>query len=256
MALGARDVPARRAAASPAPETRPGPLHLHPLADGTFARGIGLPFGALEAEAFVALIEAAEQAGAREIRLAPGRALLAVGLTRNGVARLEQAAAALGLLTDPADPRGFVAACPGAPACASGRLSARALAPQVARALAPLLDGSFEVHVSGCAKGCAHPAPAALTLVGREPATARSAADLPAPGAPSPAAPPSNAPAVDFPIALVRDGTAEGMALAALSPSALVPTLTRLAAPGRSPGETGAQALSRLLAQAFKERSA
>ncbi|MFG1464089.1 precorrin-3B synthase [Xanthobacter sp. DSM 24535] len=239
------DLAPRPSLAHRSPKTRPGPLHLHPLADGSFARGIGLPFGALEAETFIALIEAAEQAGAREIRLASGRALLAIGLTQDGAACLERAAATLGLLTDPADPRGFVAACPGAPACASGLLPARALAPQVARALAPLLDGSFEVHVSGCAKGCAHPAPAAVTLVGREPTGARPN-DLPV----------GNLPAVDFPIALVREGTAEGAALTALAPSALIPTLTRLAAPGRQPGESGAQALSRLLAQAFLERSA
>ncbi|MEP9369126.1 precorrin-3B synthase [Xanthobacter sp. VNH20] len=237
------DASAERALSASAPKTRPGPLHLHPLADGTLARGIGLPFGALEAGSFIALIEAAEAAGAREIRLAPGRALLAVGLTRNGAARLEQAATALGLLTEATDPRGFIAACPGAPACASGRLAARALAPQVARALAPLLDGSFEVHVSGCAKGCAHPAPAALTLVGRETA--------PATGLPS-----LDSPTLDFPIALVREGKADGAAQATLSPAALVPILTRLAAPGRHPGETGAQALSRLFAQAFLERSA
>ncbi|OYZ89327.1 MAG: hypothetical protein B7Y01_03955 [Xanthobacter sp. 17-67-6] len=150
MVFGESDLAHRHAHARPSPEARPGPLHLHPLADGTFARGIGLPFGALEAEAFIALIEAAEQAGAREIRLAPGRALLAIGLTQDGAKRLEQAAAILGLLTDPADPRGFVAACPGAPACASGLLPARALAPLVAHALAPLLahDGKGRARIS------------------------------------------------------------------------------------------------------------
>src|SRR6185437_11357738 len=30
-----------------------------------------------------------------------------------------------------------------------------------------LLDGSVAVHISGCAKGCAHPGAAALTLVGQ-----------------------------------------------------------------------------------------
>ncbi|MGA8498854.1 MAG: precorrin-3B synthase, partial [Xanthobacteraceae bacterium] len=37
---------------------------------------------------------------------------------------------------------------------------------QIAAAAAPHLDGSFKIHISGCAKGCAHPAPAALTIVG------------------------------------------------------------------------------------------
>ena len=31
---------------------------------------------------------------------------------------------------------------------------------------APQLDGAFTIHISGCAKGCAHAAPAALTVVG------------------------------------------------------------------------------------------
>ena len=45
-------------------------------------------------------------------------------------------------------------------------IAARALAPQIAAAAAPRLDGSFKIHISGCTKGCAHPAPAALTIVG------------------------------------------------------------------------------------------
>jgi precorrin-3B synthase len=59
-----------------------------------------------------------------------------------------------------------VVACAGAPICASADIAARALAPQIAAAAAPHLDGSFKIHISGCAKGCAHPAPATLTVVG------------------------------------------------------------------------------------------
>ena len=33
-------------------------------------------------------------------------------------------------------------------------------------AASALLDGSLRLHVSGCAKGCAHPAPAAIGVVG------------------------------------------------------------------------------------------
>ena len=64
------------------------------------------------------------------------------------------------------DPRRHVVACAGAPICASADIAARAIAPQIAAAAAPHLDGSFKIHISGCAKGCAHPAPAALTIVG------------------------------------------------------------------------------------------
>jgi precorrin-3B synthase len=40
------------------------------------------------------------------------------------------------------------------------------MAPHFAEIAAPYLGDSFKIHVSGCAKGCAHPARAALTVVG------------------------------------------------------------------------------------------
>lgn len=64
-----------------------------------------------------------------------------------------------GFITDPADPRLRIAACPGAPACASGTTPTRADADFLA------MHGIADVHVSGCAKGCAYPRPG-RTLVG------------------------------------------------------------------------------------------
>jgi precorrin-3B synthase len=57
-------------------------------------------------------------------------------------------------------------ACAGAPLCASAHIAARAIAPQLAETAAPYLRECFAVHVSGCAKGCAHPGTASLTVVG------------------------------------------------------------------------------------------
>ncbi len=54
-----------------------------------------------------------------------------------------------------------LAACPGAPACGSGTVPARADAALLQAA------GFANLHVSGCAKGCAHPR-ATTTLVGRD----------------------------------------------------------------------------------------
>ncbi len=51
-------------------------------------------------------------------------------------------------------------ACPGAPLCPQGTVETRELARQLASS-AP--NG---LHVSGCAKGCAHPGPAPVTVVG------------------------------------------------------------------------------------------
>ena len=67
-----------------------------------------------------------------------------------------------GLVLDADDPRLLVSACIGSAGCGSGRTDARA----DARALLRLGVRAASIHVSGCAKGCAHPGPAALTLVG------------------------------------------------------------------------------------------
>lgn len=166
MAAAASRLPsaeARRAASStlapaapPAPRPAPEPIGLHTLRGGV-ALGVALPFGRLEAEA---LAKFTASSGARALRGAPGRALLALGVAEPE--RLRTRAAALGFITDPADPRRRVAACTGAPGCASALLDTRALAME----LAPIVPHGGFLHVSGCAKGCAHPRPAPVTLVG------------------------------------------------------------------------------------------
>ncbi len=139
---------------------------MYPLRDGTFAYGIGLAFGHADATSLQRLTEAADAAGASGMRAAPGRALIIIGLTRQNSSPFAAAAEALGFIVRSDDPRRHVVACAGAPICASAKIAARAIAPLVAAAAAPHLDGSFKIHISGCAKGCAHPAPAALTAVG------------------------------------------------------------------------------------------
>ncbi|TIL39854.1 MAG: precorrin-3B synthase [Mesorhizobium sp.] len=141
------------------------PIGIFDLTDG-IALGIGLPFGSMPAEKIIALTQHALTLGAAEIRLAPHRALLFIGLSPTACHSLQQAATTLGFVTDPADPRTKIAACPGAPACASGRIATRDIAETIAAENRDLLDASVTLHISGCAKGCAHPGPAALTLVG------------------------------------------------------------------------------------------
>ncbi|WP_428030859.1 precorrin-3B synthase [Ancylobacter sp.] len=137
------------------------PVGLHPLRDGSFALGVGLAFGQIEAATLEGLVHAARRNGARHAEPAAGRTLLLAGLTREAASRLREVAAARGLLIDANDPRRRVYACAGRPACASARIETHALAAE----LAPLLEGG-DLHVSGCAKGCAHPSRAALTIVG------------------------------------------------------------------------------------------
>ncbi len=108
----------------------------------------------------------AADCGADGFAPAPGRALLAVGLAADAVAGFQNRADRLGYIVRPDDPRRAVSACAGAPACASGMMPARAIAAGVAAAATPMLDGSVSIHVSGCAKGCAHPRPATLSFIG------------------------------------------------------------------------------------------
>lgn len=109
----------------------------------------GVPFGELRAGT---LVDLAELSGDGTLRPTPWRGvLLPKTQSSDGLERL-------GLVVDPDDPRLRVTACPGGPACASGSVPARA----DAATLRPV----GLVHVSGCAKGCAHPGAAPLTLVG------------------------------------------------------------------------------------------
>jgi precorrin-3B synthase len=66
------------------------------------------------------------------------------------------------LVTRADDPLLRVIACTGAPACPEAKAETRGLA----AALAPHVPTDGTLHVSGCAKGCAHPVPSTLTLVG------------------------------------------------------------------------------------------
>lgn len=144
------------------------PIGILPLAGSTCALLIALPFGSLPAATLIDLARKASDLGATEIRPAPKRSLIVLGLFRTDCDILLAEAARLGFVTDPADPRLSISACPGAPSCAAGKLATRDLATEIAKAEPEFFDRSFTLHISGCAKGCAHPAAAALTLVGGE----------------------------------------------------------------------------------------
>jgi precorrin-3B synthase len=150
----------------PAPTLQP--LGILPLNDTTHALAVALPFGSMPAQRIAGLAREAASLGVTEIRPAPGRVLLALGLSADCAKTLQATASGLGFVTNPVDAKLHIAACPGAPACASGRIATRMLAERIARQTGGLFDGSFALHISGCAKGCAHPAAAPLTLVGGE----------------------------------------------------------------------------------------
>jgi precorrin-3B synthase len=163
----------RRESGEPAPNSLPqgneqSLIGAFPLRDGLLACGIALPFGHADAASLQRLTDAAGVVGAHGFRTAPDRTLLAIGLRPETSRSLVAAAKELGFIVDAHDPRRHVVACAGAPICGSGHIAARTMAPAIAAAAEPYLEGAFKIHVSGCAKGCAHPAAAALTIVGTE----------------------------------------------------------------------------------------
>ncbi len=162
------------------------------------AVGIGLPFGWTKAGTLQQLLSAAVDLGADRVWASPGRALVFESLPGAPAARFIALASALRFIVNPGDLRRRVVACIGAPGCASAFQPVRTLADDVA-GIAALLNGDERIHLSGCAKGCAHPRRAAVTLVGWEAG-----------------------------FRLVLDGTPDGVSVASLSPTDVLAKLPDL----------------------------
>ncbi|CUX30495.1 Cobalamin biosynthesis associated protein [Agrobacterium sp. NCPPB 925] len=141
------------------------PLGLMITGENRFAAGIAPAFGQVRGADLAHLCERAETLGIKTLRPAPNHSLLFFGLS-TACDTLLEAAAASGFVTTSGDARSSIAVCPGAPGCASAFLPTHELAAFAAEECAALLDGSFTLHVSGCGKGCAHPASSLLTLSG------------------------------------------------------------------------------------------
>ena len=123
---------------------------LAPPAPGVNANGalVGIAFGQMQSATLKFLGECATS-----LRLTPWRMILLEGL--------HEMPEHDGLVADAGDPLLRIAACTGAPACEAAHSETRALA----ASLAPHLPARARLHVSGCAKGCAHPDVADVTLV-------------------------------------------------------------------------------------------
>jgi precorrin-3B synthase len=134
------------------------------LTDSRFAISIALPFGHIRAETLTAFVAEAAGLDAAEIRLAPRRALLLLCPSRAAAEAVHDVARTAGFIVDAADPRRSIAACPGSPSCASGHISARAMAAEIAASMPR--DLALNLHISGCAKRCAKPGHDGLTLLG------------------------------------------------------------------------------------------
>jgi precorrin-3B synthase len=127
------------------------------------AFGLGLPFGTTHAASLARLADLSERFGDGTLRTSPWRAFLIPDVSARDIAKLRKASAAEGMIVDPVDPRLTISACIGRPGCTAASVDVRADA-----ALLVTMGLRPRVHISGCAKGCAHPAAAEYTLVGEE----------------------------------------------------------------------------------------
>lgn len=122
------------------------------------------PYGRITGAMLATLAQAVQASGQSGLRLTPWRAVL-VPFAAGRSDALRTTLADAGFIVARADPRARVAACAGAPACASATADVRADAGFFSGLLHAAPGAGIALHVSGCAKGCAHPAPARVTLV-------------------------------------------------------------------------------------------
>ena len=111
---------------------------------------VGVPFGQSSTSA---LRELMNDSAAAAIRLTPWRSLLLEGV---------KAPQTKGFILSPQQNLGQANACSGAPACQAATVETRKFAQSLSAKTAKSL------HVSGCAKGCAFPKTAEITITGRD----------------------------------------------------------------------------------------
>ena len=193
----------------------------HGLADGTLALGLAFGFGGIDATVLRGFLDEAAALGAEQIRPGFAHTLLLIGLDEAQAGQLAALAAEHDLVSDAADPRLAIAACPGIGRCASSRIDTAGLAAAMAAGASELFDDGLFVHVSGCIKGCAHAARAPLAFAGLDGGRCR----------------------------LVINGRAGDNGAAELDPAQLAPGLAKLARlfrDGRHAQETVSEWLARI----------
>lgn len=111
------------------------------------------------------LVTLAADLGNDEVRVLPWGSLL---IPRADAALAAAALRRIGFAVDANDPAVGVICCSGASGCWSTELDTLGLATQLLTTRPDAAPAGSIVHVSGCAKSCAHHGAAAVTLVGRD----------------------------------------------------------------------------------------
>lgn len=142
-----------------------GPLSLVAGAPGL---RIGLPFGQVQAEQVEELARTMPSHGVLELHPAPDRTFVLLGFPAHALRDLAPALAAFGYQTRPDASMAQLSLCSGAERAEGGIIQAADVAKALHAVDPDLVDGSFHLHVSTCAKGCPHAGRPGIVLAGGE----------------------------------------------------------------------------------------
>jgi len=143
-------------------------LGIHPQKQpGLSYIGLSLRLGQLTANQLWGLTALSETFGSGQLRLTPWQTVILPDIPDEKVSELLPKLASLGLSTSPGWDAGIVA-CSGKPGCAAAATATQIHGSLLADYLQKHLtcNSPVNIHLTGCAKSCAQPGPAEITLLG------------------------------------------------------------------------------------------
>ena len=143
-------------------------LGIHPQKQpGLSYIGLSLRLGQLTANQLWGLAALSETFGSGQLRLTPWQTVILPDIPDEKVSELLPKLASLGLSASPGWDAGIVA-CSGKPGCAAAATATQIHASLLADYLKERLtcNSPVNIHLTGCAKSCAQPGPAEITLLG------------------------------------------------------------------------------------------
>jgi ferredoxin-nitrite reductase len=143
---------------------------LHPQSQpNQFYAGVVVPLGRLQATQLQRLGQLATTYGSGELRLTPWQNVLIPNIAQTHLGDFQRDLDQFSLTCDVAHPASAIVACSGLPGCGSSLTDTQVDATQIIQHLMHtiLLDQPLNIHVSGCAKGCAQPDGSDIALMGQ-----------------------------------------------------------------------------------------
>ncbi|MBE9143044.1 precorrin-3B synthase [Planktothrix mougeotii] len=129
--------------------------------------GLSLRLGQLTATQLIGLVELSETFGSSQLRLTPWQTIILPDIPNQKVSELLPKLTSLGLSASMGWDAAIVA-CGGKPGCAAAATATQIHATMLADYLNERLtcNSPVNIHLTGCAKSCAQPSPAEITLLG------------------------------------------------------------------------------------------